>query len=38
MVYAEMKISAFMQDRVGPMGQGPGLHAGKFELQPIAAN
>ena len=36
-VYAELKISAFMQDRVGPMGQGPGLHAGKWGvLQTLA--
>ena len=37
-VYAELKISAFMQDRVGPMGQGPGLHAGKWGLLQTVAD
>ena len=31
-IYAELKISSFMQDKVGPMGQGVGLHAGKWVL------
>lgn len=36
-IYAELKVSSFMQDKVGPMGQGVGLHAGKWGLlQPIA--
>tara|TARA_B110000467_G_scaffold137492_1_gene135618 strand:- start:6864 stop:7937 length:1074 start_codon:yes stop_codon:yes gene_type:complete len=36
-IYAELKVSSFIQDKVGPMGQGFGLHAGKFGLlQPIA--
>ena len=36
-IYGELKISSFMQDKVGPMGQGPGLHAGKWGLlQPVA--
>jgi NADH-quinone oxidoreductase subunit H len=36
-IYAELKISSFMQDKVGPMGQGVGLHAWKFGiLQPVA--
>ena len=37
-VYAELKISAFMQDRLGPMGQGPGLHAGKWGLLQTVAD
>ena len=36
-IYAELKISSFMLDKVGPMGQGVGLHAGKWGLlQPVA--
>lgn len=36
-IYAELKISSFIQDKVGPMGQGVGLHAGKWGLlQPVA--
>ena len=38
MVYAERKVSAFMQDRVGPMGQGVGLHAGKWGLLQTVAD
>ena len=37
-VYVERKVSAFMMDRVGPMGQGPGLHAGKWGLLQTAAD
>tara|TARA_B100000315_G_C14595801_1_gene599179 strand:- start:17913 stop:18998 length:1086 start_codon:yes stop_codon:yes gene_type:complete len=37
-VYAERKVSAFMQDRLGPMGQGPGLHAGKWGLLQTVAD
>ena len=36
-IYTELKVSSFIQDKVGPMGQGVGLHAGKWGLlQPIA--
>ena len=36
-IYMELKVSSFIQDKVGPMGQGVGLHAGKSGvLQPIA--
>jgi len=36
-IYAELKISSFIQDKIGPMGQGYGFHAGKWGLlQPIA--
>ena len=36
-IYAELKISSFIQDKVGPMGQGFGFHAGKWGLlQPVA--
>ena len=38
MVYAERKVSAFMQDRIGPMGQGVGLHAGKWGLLQTVAD
>jgi len=37
-VYAERKISAFIQDRLGPMGQGAGLHAGKWGLLQTVAD
>lgn len=37
-VYAERKLAAFMQDRVGPMGQGVGLHAGKWGLLQTVAD
>ena len=36
-IYGELKISSFIQDKVGPMGQGVGLHAWKWGLlQPVA--
>ena len=31
-IYTELKVSSFIQDKVGPMGQGVGLHAGKWGL------
>ena len=37
-VYVERKVSAFMMDRIGPMGQGPGLHAGKWGLLQTVAD
>lgn len=37
-VYVERKVAAFMQDRLGPMGQGVGLHAGKWGLLQTAAD
>ena len=30
-IYAELKVSSFIQDKTGPMGQGYGFHAGKWE-------
>ena len=27
-IYAELKVSSFIQDKTGPMGQGYGFHAG----------
>ena len=36
-IYGETKISSFIQDKVGPMGQGVGLHAWRWGLlQPVA--
>ena len=36
-IYSEIKVSSFIQDKVGPMGQGFGFHAGKWGLlQPVA--
>ena len=36
-IYAELKVSSFIQDKVGPMGKGFGFHAGKWGLlQPVA--
>tara|TARA_Y100000996_G_scaffold364562_1_gene308852 strand:+ start:446 stop:1519 length:1074 start_codon:yes stop_codon:yes gene_type:complete len=36
-IYAELKVSSFIHDKTGPMGQGVGLHAGKWGLlQPVA--
>jgi NADH-quinone oxidoreductase subunit H len=36
-IYAELKVSSFIQDKTGPMGQGYGFHAGKWGLlQPVA--
>ena len=36
-IYTELKVSSFIQDKVGPMGQVVGIHAGKWGLlQPIA--
>ena len=36
-IYGELKISSFIQDKVGPMGQGVGLHAWRWGLlQPVA--
>ena len=29
-IYGELKISSFIQDKVGPMGQGVGLHAWRW--------
>ena len=36
-IWSELKVSSFIQIKPGPMGQGPGLHAGKWGvLQPVA--
>ena len=37
-VYVGRKVSAFTMDRIGPMGQGPGLHAGKWGLLQTVAD
>ncbi len=37
-VYVERKVAAFMSDRIGPMGQGYGLHAGKWGLLQTVAD